>query len=110
MAPIPVEHSYIVPTGQTYYQSGQQQMYPVGQYGHEVYGWVVSVVYTKVEPNVVEKLDELMFNLIFLKSTSKCFISFDNYFSLCIKIFFKINFLDLFIYYLNFNYFISLYF
>lgn len=38
MAPIPVEHSYIVPTGQTYYQSGQQQMYPVGQYGHDIYG------------------------------------------------------------------------
>lgn len=38
MAPIPVEHSYIVPTGQTYYQSGQQQMYPVGQYSHDIYG------------------------------------------------------------------------
>lgn len=38
IAPIPVEHSYIVPTGQTYYQPGQQQIYPVGQYNHEVYG------------------------------------------------------------------------
>ncbi|VVC27713.1 Zinc finger, RING-type,Zinc finger, RING/FYVE/PHD-type,Zinc finger, CCCH-type,Zinc finger [Cinara cedri] len=49
MGSIPMEHSYIVPTGQTYYQpgqqqiypvgqSGQQQMYPVGQYGHELYG------------------------------------------------------------------------
>lgn len=38
MSPIPVEHSYIVPTGQTYYQPGQQQMYPVGQYGHDMYG------------------------------------------------------------------------
>jgi len=38
MAPIPVEHSYIVPTGQTYYPSGQQQMYPVRQYGHEIFG------------------------------------------------------------------------
>lgn len=40
MAPIPVEHSYIVPTGQTYYQPGQQQMYSVGQYGHDIYGQV----------------------------------------------------------------------
>jgi len=39
MVPIPVEHSYVVPTGQSYYQSGQQQMYPVGQYGHELYGY-----------------------------------------------------------------------
>lgn len=38
IAPIPIEHSYIVPTGQPYYQSGQQPMYPVGQYGHEIYG------------------------------------------------------------------------
>ncbi|XP_026812653.1 roquin-2 [Rhopalosiphum maidis] len=38
LAPIPVEHSYIVPTGQNYYQNGQQQIYPVGQYGHEIYG------------------------------------------------------------------------
>jgi len=38
MASIPVEHSYIVPTGQTYYPSGQQQMYPVGQYGHDYFG------------------------------------------------------------------------
>ncbi|XP_050424791.1 roquin-1 [Adelges cooleyi] len=35
---IPVEHSYIVPSGQAYFQSGQQQMYPVGQYGHDIYG------------------------------------------------------------------------
>lgn len=39
MVPIPVEHSYVVPTGQSYYQSGQQQIYPVGQYGHELYGY-----------------------------------------------------------------------
>lgn len=49
MGPIPIEHSYIVPAGQTYYQpgqppmypvgqSGQQQIYPVGQYGHDLYG------------------------------------------------------------------------
>lgn len=49
MNPIPIEHSYIVPAGQTYYQPGQQQMYPVGQsnqqqmypvgqYSHELYG------------------------------------------------------------------------
>ncbi|XP_050548992.1 roquin-1 [Daktulosphaira vitifoliae] len=37
IATIPVEHSYIVPNGQAYYQSGQQQMYQVGQYGHDVY-------------------------------------------------------------------------
>lgn len=38
MAPMPVEHSYIVPSGQPYYQSNQQQMYPVGQFSHEMYG------------------------------------------------------------------------
>jgi len=38
LTPIPVEHSYIVPAGQNYYQNSQQQIYPVGQYGHEMYG------------------------------------------------------------------------
>lgn len=54
MAPIPVEHSYMVPTGQAYYQSGQQQMYPVGQYGHEVYGLVN---FTKMDLKVFDKIE-----------------------------------------------------
>lgn len=42
-----MEHSYIVPTGQTYYQSGQQQIYPVGQYSHEMYGYVHYFMFKK---------------------------------------------------------------
>jgi len=58
MTPIPVEHSYIVPTGQTYYPPGQQQMYPVRQYGHEIFGLDKKSIY------IFQKI--ICNNLIFL--------------------------------------------